>query len=422
MIKYKTKMEYFKTLIIVGTLISSVIIKNVSAAENYIVTLVNNLPITKIDIVDRAKIISYSVNQDVNFNNLHKFYDKSLKSLINDNIKRYAGLEFNKNIIKLVKKQAYSMALSDYQNSEKKLNQFVDKLSISKASIVNQYETKVIWKIILQNQFKQQLINIDKETKKIVELDLLEKSKDKYDLAEIIISNKNNLKLFNRIMLALKKGDSFTKIAEEVSISPSAKFGGKIGWKSFKELPNNITKNTTQIKEGDLFNFIIGDTIKIIKVLVKRNKGKVSLLEKKILLAEINFQINFGNKDQIYTELKNKLTLLFKNNKRCEVLKNISNQIKNLKLNVINARVADLDITLQNGLKNLKLFEYIGPIYRGNNGFLYIFCDKKNIKLKKINPGLIKKKILNKRFVVLSTKLFKKLTQKADIKTINQID
>ena len=60
-----------------------------------------------------------------------------------------------------------------------------------------------------------------------------------------------------------------------------------------------MTKNNLEINEGDLFNFITKDSINIIKILVKRNKGKVSYIENKVLLAEINFQINFGNKKNL---------------------------------------------------------------------------------------------------------------------------
>ena len=51
-------------------------LNNVNAKENYIVVLVNNLPITKIDVIERAKLISYSIYQNVEFKNLNKFYDQ----------------------------------------------------------------------------------------------------------------------------------------------------------------------------------------------------------------------------------------------------------------------------------------------------------------------------------------------------------
>ena len=423
MIKNKINKTYFKILIIIGNLLLFSMLNNVNAKENYIVALVNNLPITKIDVIERAKLISYSIYQNVEFKNLNKFYDQSIRSLVQDNIKKHAGLKYNANILNSVSNKAYELTLSEYQNSEKKLNQFTNKLSISKSSIINRYEAELIWGIVLKNKFKQQSISIDKEITKIIRLKELEKNKDKYDLAEIVIPKKNNLDLFNRIMTALKQGANFSNIAKQVSMSPSSRLGGKVGWKTYEDLPYDMTKNNLEINEGDLFNFITKDSINIIKILVKRNKGKVSYIENKVLLAEINFQINFGNKNQIYKKIKNKLSVLLKDKKSCDVLKKINRENnEGLKLKVIESRIADLDINLQKNIKNLQLLTATGPIYKGNSGYLYVYCDIKKIKLKDINPNLIKKKLLNKRLAIFNVRVLKKITQNAVIKTIKNIN
>ena len=117
MIKDKINKAYSKILIISGSLLLSTIFNNVDAKENYIVALVNNLPITKIDVIDRAKLISYSINQNVKFKNLNKFYNQSLKSLIQDNIKKHAGLQYNPNILNLVSNKAYKITLSQAQHA-----------------------------------------------------------------------------------------------------------------------------------------------------------------------------------------------------------------------------------------------------------------------------------------------------------------
>ena len=423
MIKNKINKTYFKILIIIGNLLLFSMLNNVNAKENYIVALVNNLPITKIDVIERAKLISYSIYQNVEFKNLNKFYDQSIRSLIQDNIKKHEGLKYNANILNSVANRAYELTLSEYQNSEKKFNQFTNKLSISKSSILNRYEAELIWGIVLKNKFKQQSISIDKEITKIIRLRELEKNKDKYDLAEIVIPKKNNLDLFNKIMSALKQGANFANIAKQVSMSPSSRLGGKVGWKTYKDLPYDMTKNNLEINEGDLFNFITKDSINIIKILVKRNKGKVSYIENKVLLAEINFRINFGNKDQIYKKIKSKLSVLLKDKKSCDVLKKINRENnEGLKLKVINSRIADLDINLQKNIKNLQLLTATDPIYKGNSGYLYVYCNIKKIKLKDINPNLIKKKLLNKRLAIFNVRVLKKLTQNAVIKTIKNIN
>ena len=54
----------FKLLIIIFFSIFT-LNKTVHSDENYIVTLVNKMPITKFDVVNRAKIIAFSVEKNL---------------------------------------------------------------------------------------------------------------------------------------------------------------------------------------------------------------------------------------------------------------------------------------------------------------------------------------------------------------------
>ena len=60
--------------------------KTVYSNENYIVTLVNKMPITKFDVINRAKLIAFSVEKNVTLKNLENYYNQSLKVLINEKI------------------------------------------------------------------------------------------------------------------------------------------------------------------------------------------------------------------------------------------------------------------------------------------------------------------------------------------------
>ena len=420
MIKNKINKLYFQNLIIMGMFLVFLICNKVNAKENYIVALVNNIPITKIDVEDKAKLLAYSIEKDISQKNLNKFFNQSLKSLITENLIRGEGLKFNKNILNLVKNKAYSNLLSDYNQSDFFLNQLIQELNISKSVVLNKYETEIILGILLQNKFKQHFENLNQEIQEIITEKELEKNKDKFELAEIIIPKPGNLELFNKIKNALNKGSNFSYIAEQVSINPSAKKGGNIGWRTLENLPIEITSNNQLINEGDIFYFIKKNTYRIIKILVKRHQGKISNIEDQILLAVINFKINFGEKKAVYLTVKDEVDDLLKNNKGCNELKKFNNNInKDITLRVINSRIADLDVNLQNKINNLKLYEIMKPIYEGNKGYLYILCDKAKNQLINFNPDLIKKELIDERISILSSRYLKKLNQNAVIKLIN---
>ncbi len=409
-------------LIIIFIFFSILLSKNGFAKENYIVSIVNKIPLTKIDVINRAKLIAFSVDKNYGFKNLKKFYNQSIKNLINERIIVSEGLKINKNINEIVSKKAYELALSEYNNSEVELVKFINKSSILRSTIIDKYKAQLIWGIVLKEKYKVQLKNLDKKIETQLKLNEKKNNEDLYDLAEIVLIKKNNLQLLNKIKSALKQGINFLDIAKQVSISSSSKFNGKIGWKKFEDLPDFIKNKKSIINEGEIYSFATENKIKIFKILAKRLNGNKSNLEKKVLLAQIQFLINFQKRDEAYLSLKNKLELLLKNKNNCLNLRSINNKKNNnIRLKTIKSRIADLSPIQQKAIKNMKLFQVSKPLYMGNNGYVYVICDIKKIISNQKDPIKIKTQFMNKHFLILSEKLLKKLTKQANIANIEKM-
>ena len=390
--------------------------------ENYIVTIVNKIPITKVDIVNRAKLISISIEKNNNIKNLDNYYNQSLKALINEKIVFSAGEKINKNLNSIITKEATKLLLSEFENSKIKLNKFIKKYSIPKEVLLEKYKAQIIWGIILRNKYKTQFSNIEKNIDKSLEENKKRNNEDLYELAEIVIYKKNNDKLLEKITSALKNDGNFLDIAKQVSISSSSKFNGKIGWSNFKDLPEFIKKKKKVIKEGDIFSFLENDKIKIIKILVKRLKGKLSYKEDMILLAQIKFPINFQKKDLAYKNMKSYLDNFFLNKRDCKSIKYLKEQDKkNIDFKVIKSRIADLSSKIQNTIKALNFFETSKPIFVGNDGYTFIKCDIRKARLNNIDYKKLKEKTMNKYFSIYSEKLIKRLNNEANISFIEKI-
>ena len=67
------------------------VLKHAYCEENYIVTIVNKIPITKVDILNRAKLISISVDKNSEIKNIENYYNQALQTLINEKIIFSAG-------------------------------------------------------------------------------------------------------------------------------------------------------------------------------------------------------------------------------------------------------------------------------------------------------------------------------------------
>ena len=409
----------YKYQIIVIISFINVISSAICAKENYILSTVNTIPISKIDVINRAKLISFSINQDLKFKNLKNFYNQSYKVLINERVIQSAGLRINKNINKIVSKQAYQLTLQNFDNSEDKLNKFIKKLSIPKSAIIEKSETQLIWSIVLRDRFKSEIDRLEEKLNENILRNDSQNQQDLYDIAEIVINRSGNKNLLKNINLALQQGISFLDIAKQVSLSSSKKFNGKTGWRNYNNLPKYIIDKQINVKEGDIFTFPVRDKIRIIKILVKRNKGRLSKKENKILLVQVKFEINFNTKKAAHTDVKQKLSKLLSDKKNCDQLKKIND--KSIKLNIINSRVADLSPNIQKVIINKKINEITDPFYIGNNGYTYVVCDKKQAKLSKKNYNETKKDFMSKQFLIFSEKHLKQLNKQANIINIKEI-
>ena len=98
---------------------STNIFKFAFSEENYIVTIVNKIPITKLDIFNRAKLIALSIDEKVELKNIENYYSQSLQTLINEKIILSAGKNINKNLSSIVSNQANKLLLAEFENSAK---------------------------------------------------------------------------------------------------------------------------------------------------------------------------------------------------------------------------------------------------------------------------------------------------------------
>ena len=75
-----------KLLIITNIIVLTIFLKDAYSSENFIVTTVNKIPITKKDVINRAKLFLFSIENKNDFKNLNNYYDQSLDSLIREKI------------------------------------------------------------------------------------------------------------------------------------------------------------------------------------------------------------------------------------------------------------------------------------------------------------------------------------------------
>ena len=403
-------------------LFSVILAKNGISKENYIIASVNKLPITKLDVVNRSRLIAFSIDNNFTQKNLENYYDQALRTLINEKVIFSAGTKINKDFDSLVSEKANQLLLSEFDNSRSKLNEFIKTISIPESTLIEKYKAQIIWGIVLKNKYKSKFAKIEKNIDKAIALNEEKKKEDLYDLAEIVINRVNNSKLLEKINIALKDGIGFLDIAKQVSISGSSKFKGKIGWKNFQDLPFFIKRRQNIIKEGEIYTAFESDKIRLIKILVKRVNGELSYIEDKVLIVQIKFPVNFQKKNNAYKKVRDKVnSLLFKQN-NCQNLNKLKKlEKKGINSKIIETRIADLNPKIQSIIQKNNFFRASKPIFYGNSGYIYVKCSIKKAQIEKVNYKNLKKSTMNKYFIIYSEKLLKRLNNEANITLIEKL-
>ena len=214
---------------------------------------------------------------------------------------------------------------------------------------------------------------------------------------------------FNDARSSFKK---YTLLALRIKASPKSLFDSKI-------------LNSSSISQScslTFFSFSTKDKFYFYKILVTRLNGKVSKKENKVLLVEAQFPINFRKKEQVYFDVKERLSNLLNHNSKCNNLLMVkkSNKLK-ISIKTIKSRIADLSPNIEYLIKNLGLFEVSKPLFSGNVGFAYIICDTQNAENEE-NIKIKKNEMMNKHLLNLSNKILKRLVKQAQISQIQNIN
>ena len=221
------------------------------AKSNITIALViNNQPITNIDILDEA---NYLVALNPSIQNLNKKEILSIakESLIKEKIKeeelkKQFDLNANNKHIDNILKTIYSkLNLNNKEEFEKYLSNF----NISLGSLIYKINIEARWnELIFKNYSHKFEINIEKIKENIKKQE--NKMVDVYLISEILfnVENKSDLKnVYNKIKTNIEN-NSFESAAKIYSLSNTAGNGGKVGWVNINNLSSTIVNEIKNLE------------------------------------------------------------------------------------------------------------------------------------------------------------------------------
>ena len=88
--------------------------------------------------------------------NVKKYFELSLESLISEKLLIKKAKEFNKNILKLTKKDASKYILARYNNSNEVFEKFLKKNDLSKSVVLSNIQLEIIKKFLIGKMFEKE--------------------------------------------------------------------------------------------------------------------------------------------------------------------------------------------------------------------------------------------------------------------------
>ena len=246
--------QFMQTLISGLILISALIQPSFAAIE--IVAKVNGQPITNYDLAQRVNFLAAVTNIKLNESNRQRIETDALQMLIDEKLKLAAAQEIDPNIASRSLAMARDLIDSSFQQNDKNGFEVLRELKLDTASIQQKFVTDLAWASFIQAKFSNKLGDVNAKIDAELERMHEDATKPQIRVSELVLAPEpsrplqDTLRLANEIVLAVTQGANFNAIAQQYSVAGSAQNGGRLGWLSTSQLPQNISDALAKIDVG----------------------------------------------------------------------------------------------------------------------------------------------------------------------------
>jgi len=245
-------MKYFFFLIILFSIISN---KSIYSSEVYVVSKVNNIIITNVDVENEYRYL-IALNNDLKNIDKKKIMKLAKNSIIKEKIKETElknHFDLNKENKYIDRILANFYKALDLKNEKEFINYLLN-YDLLFDEVKKKIVIEAAWNDLIYTKYIDKIqIDEQKIKKKINKLISDKKRQNVYLLSEILYNennaenNENKYKLIKKSIAEI----GFKNTANIHSISDTAKLGGQIGWINESQLSKIIKKKIVKLKIGE---------------------------------------------------------------------------------------------------------------------------------------------------------------------------
>ena len=410
--------SFFKFLIIL-TFLSSAYSQDEEIELINIVAVVNDEAITLTDLINRLDLIIISSNLPNTNVTRENLADQVLQTLINEKLNYQEAKKLNINVSDSEIKKSINVIEKRNSLPENSLIQTLSENRISPSAIIEQVKAQITWEKIISKIIRPRIKVTENEINNEINIMKSNEEKNEYKYSEIFLNFDQLQKKQKIINTALKIREqldtkNFSEIANQMSQSSSAKFGGQVNWTVESSVPKAILETISNMNKDKISEPIVTNTgVFIIKLEGKRIFKLPDLTKRAVKIATLRFLIS-PNEENVDSILEENLREIQKTNS-CEQLDEIKNN-SSQKYGGFFGKVLlqTLPKKFKEELEKLKPQERSDLLYTPDGIFILMLCKQNYEKNQEFAlQELIKSKLQNRYFKMMSDRFILNLKRKS---------
>ena len=374
-----------------------------------IVAIVNDEPITFMDLSNRMQLIIVSSNLPDNSETREKLYGQSLQSLINEKLQAQEAKKLSISITTQEVGNNIKFIEKNNNMEERTLIDTLYKNGVPKSALPSRILANITLEKLLQKVIQPKVIITDNEIENEYNNYLSNEGKYEYKLSEIVFNYTNLSKNADIMLIATQirkkiiKENNFDVVAKQINENGTGKFKKDDNWR----LKNNI--NTTaydfikDLKINGVSELLLLNTgVSIVKV---DNKRKIIIPDLSSTVEDISIivfdlPINKNRTTSLLEEIRNKTI----NIKSCNEMSEASKILGNKKgKHIGKILLKALPEHFIKNIKNIEVNKPTLPILAEDGIYIVMVCDRNT----KLNQEFALKEIIKKNIKYRSTNILK---------------
>lgn len=246
-----------------------------------IAAVVNDEPITTLDVRNRMRLIISSAGVQPDEELLAQVQDQAIRALVEETLQLQQAAEYNLNVDEREVDAAIADAAARNGATVEAVLADLSANGIDPETLRQQIRAEIAWQIMVSGRYRSRIAISDQQIEVALERQAQAAAQPQFNLAEVLVELRADggeelaAQTVQAVYSALSQGVPFPQVAQQLSDAPSAARGGMTGWVPASAVSEPVLRVAEQLQPGQISNPIrVPGGYQIIAV-VDRREGQV---------------------------------------------------------------------------------------------------------------------------------------------------